>query len=249
MPIGIISALQEEIELLLETMELRKERLSGKRTYYEGVFEGHDIVVAFSRWGKVASAITATDLVNEYDISEILFFGVAGALDSRIQIGDIVIGDRLVQHDLDASPIFKEFEIPLTGKRCLETHEEMRLNLHQASKDFVDDVRAIVSPSLMDEMGIDRPQIFQGLIASGDQFISNPQVRNKILAKLPDIYCVEMEGAAVGQVCNDFDIPYGLVRIISDSANESAPDDFLKFIKEIASVYSLEILRRYLRKS
>ena len=121
MSIGIISAMKEEIQALHNQLELRSTIEKGRRTYYQGKLFNQEVVLVFSRWGKVASATTATQLINDFEIDEIIFTGVAGGIKSKIRIGDIVIGKELYQHDMDASPLIPKYEIPLLGKRAFQT--------------------------------------------------------------------------------------------------------------------------------
>ena len=116
MAIGIISAMQEEMQTLLDNLQERVATTKGMRTYYHGKLFNVEIVLVFSRWGKVASATTATQLINDFAVDEIIFTGVAGAISPLMNIGDIVIGKNLYQHDVDASPLFKKFEVPLLHK-------------------------------------------------------------------------------------------------------------------------------------
>ena len=111
MYIGIISAMKEEIQAVLEVLEIKSRQVKGMRTYYIGKLYAKDVVLVFSRWGKVASATTATQLINDFEIDEILFTGVAGAIDQNVQIGDIIIGKSLFQHDMNASPLVDKYEV------------------------------------------------------------------------------------------------------------------------------------------
>ena len=108
MAIGIISAMQEEMQTLLDNLQEPVATTKGMRTYYHGKLFNVEIVLVFSRWGKVASATTATQLINDFEVDEIIFTGVAGAISKDLNIGDIIIGKHLYQHDVDASPLFKK---------------------------------------------------------------------------------------------------------------------------------------------
>jgi len=245
MPTGIISAMSEEIDLLIEQMEVLKEISAGGRTYFSGVFQNTEIVAVFSRMGKVASAITATDLLNKFDLDAIIFVGVAGAVDDFLNIGDIVVGDKLYQHDMNAFPIFKEFEIPLTGQTTFSTNHTIRKRLQKASERLADNFNEIISDKTIQDFSLTNPKVVKGTIASGDQFINSAAKRDALKSKIPDLLCVEMEGAAVAQVCYEYEIPFGILRVISDSANEDAHIDFQKFVSKVASRYSLSILEAY----
>lgn len=242
--IGIISAMVEEIDLLLNEMTDTTEHQSGNRTYYHGCLQDKKVVIAFSRWGKVASATTATDMIKTFPLIELVFVGVAGAISTELNIGDIVIGDKLIQHDMNASPIFPEFEIPLIERSAFSTDKARSKKLTQAAIDYIESFD--IPLATLEKFNITLPQIKAGTIASGDQFISSEKKRQELISKIPDLLCVEMEGAAVAQVCDDYNIPYAIIRIISDKADHSAAIDFQAFVNEIASTFSLKILNNYL---
>src|ERR1700761_8445415 len=120
--IGIMGAMPEEIESVGHLLEGKRAVTMGRRTYTEGTLNGVRVVLVFSRWGKVAAATTVSTLILEFKITELIFTGVAGAIDPRLKIGDIVLGQRLIQHDMDARPFMAQFEIPLLGKTFLDGH-------------------------------------------------------------------------------------------------------------------------------
>jgi len=248
MSIGIISAMKEEIQALHNQLELRSTIEKGRRTYYHGKLFDQEVVLVFSRWGKVASATTATQLINDFEIDEIIFTGVAGGIKSKVRIGDIVIGKRLYQHDMDASPLIPKYEIPLLGKRAFQTDMIRTENLHLAAKNFIAQIDVFLSREVLKVFQIDQPQIHLGDIASGDQFISDKMDRAQIKKGLPEVLCVEMEGAAVAQVCFEYKVPFTIIRTISDNSNDNSHIDFPKFAKEIASEYALGILKNYFEK-
>ena len=246
MYIGIISAMPEEIEAIQILLQIEKKMVKGMRTYYQGQLFNKKVILVFSRWGKVASATTATQLINDFNVEEIIFTGVAGGVQPDVFVGDIVIGKDLYQHDMDGSPLVKAFEVPLLGKSAFSTHLDKRNQLAQASDQFLQNKNEFLTKEQLMNFDIKRPKIHIGDIASGDQFISSSEQSLKILSKLPTVKCVEMEGAAVAQVCYEYKVPFSIIRTISDNANHNAHIDFPKFAKEIASKYALGILRYYL---
>ncbi len=249
MTIGIISAMYEEMQTLLKNLKQPVTITKGMRTYHQGRLFNTDVVLVFSRWGKVASATTATQLINDYtEIGEIIFTGVAGAISKDLNIGDIVIGKHLYQHDVDASPLYKKFEIPLLNKIFFETSAIHRGHLYEASEKFLDSYTDFIAPEKAYSFGIIQAKVILGDIASGDQFINDALSVDKLSHELSSVYCVEMEGAAVAQVCYEYNIPFSIIRIISDKANDNAHIDFPKFAKEIASHYALGILEEYFNK-
>ena len=246
--LAIISAMQDEITAIVESLGEVTVRTLGHRQYQAGTFEDTPVVVVFSGWGKVAAAATTTQLIASYDVTDIVFTGVAGAVRHGLSIGDVVVGSELVQHDLDASPIFPRYEVPLLGKARLPTDAELRARLHAAALEFVrQDLAVAVPQSSRDWFRISSPQVVEGVIASGDQFIDSAEEIAALRRRLPDVACVEMEGAAVAQVCDEYSMPFAIVRTISDAADESAPHDFPRFSREISGRYSLGILARFVQ--
>lgn len=237
--------MQEEIQALLNLLEHPKQQTKGKRTYYRGTLFGSEVILVFSRWGKVASATTATQLINDFEIEELIFTGVAGAISSELDIGDIVVGKQLVQHDMNASPLFPNFEIPLLNKTFFETDAVKREQLRKACQRFIENYTDSIPKDDASRLDIHQPKVFVGDIASGDQFISNFRQVNAISEQLESVVCVEMEGAAVAQVCYEYEMPFSIIRIISDKANADAPVDFPVFVEQIASKYALEVFRNY----
>ena len=233
MKIAVISAMQEELNRIVNRINITTETRIGNRTFYEGEFNGHQIVSVFSHWGKVAASMTTTILLTVFKVDKIIFTGVAGSISPDLNIGDIVIGKNLYQHDMDSSPILPRYEIPILKNSYIETPKEEIQRAFDAAKKIID-------------TDFPTQKVIIGDIASGDEFVSEAATRNRINTDLPSVVCVEMEGAAVAQVCHDFGIPFVIIRTISDSANDNSHIDFPAFIKNIASVYSEKIMERYL---
>ena len=247
MRIGIMAAMPEEIQRLMTEMASDRIEKQGMREYHQGRLWGTDAVLVFSRWGKVAAASTATHLITQHKVDKILFTGVAGAVDPSLHLGDIVVGAELVQHDMDASPLFPRHEIPLIGVSRFQADSTMTENLKLAARKFTDnELSNAVSPELIKEFNLRaKPVVQSGLIASGDKFFASQGDLAQLRSQLPCALCVEMEGAAVAQVCHEYDIPFAIVRTVSDSADEHAPANFPKFIQSVASVYSFGILKEF----
>jgi adenosylhomocysteine nucleosidase len=244
--LAIISAMPEEIATVLESLTDVTKREAGGRQLHAGRFLGEPVVVAFSRWGKVAAAVTVTQLIASYPVKRVVFTGVAGGVRHGIRIGDVVVGTGLIQHDMDTRPLFARYEVPLLGKAVFETDPGMRERLIQAARGFLtDDLAAAVAEGERAFHGISSPRAIQGTIASGDKFFSSSAEVENLRLRLPEVCCVEMEGAAAAQVCDEYDIPFGIVRTISDSADESAVSDFPRFTGAIARHYCVGILRRF----
>lgn len=239
--IGIMSAMQEEMQALLNVMVLEQKIHKGSRDYFVGTLFNTDVVLVFSRWGKVASSVTATQLINGFNLSQIIFTGVAGSIDPNVKIGDLVLATSCIQHDMDASPLFKKFHIPILDLKELPTHnsESFKRALNQTVKD----IQTELSNELIQEFKLEELQSHQGLVLSGDQFISESAKLKGLKKELPKALCVEMEGAAIAQVCYEYTLPFTLLRIISDHADDNAHIDFPRFADKVASEISLILFR------
>lgn len=248
MRLGIISALAEEQLGLVEAMRGPAKLIHGMREYWAGTLWEIDAVCVLSRIGKVAAAMTATTLVEKFGVTHILFSGVAGAGDKTVRVGDIVVAEALVQHDMDASPLFPRFEVPLTGLTHFQPDHPLSLRLSRAAHDFLErDFLDAVKEEDRQAFRLAQPRVHRGLVASGDQFM-NDRVRLDVLnAALPGLVAVEMEGAAVAQVCYELGVPCAVIRTISDNANEDAATDFMRFVKSVAAQYAFHITRRVCR--
>jgi adenosylhomocysteine nucleosidase len=238
-----------EVVFMERSMTIRRTVEAGMRTFYEGAWAGQEVVLVLSRVGKVSASITTLLLIERFGVTHLVFTGVAGAIDPRLRIGDVVVADHLVQHDMDASPLpaFQRFEIPLLGKIFFEAglcDEAFEAAIHYTEGDFLRDV-AVEKRA---EFGMDRPRVFRGLVASGDQFLADPQKAAELLRSLPGLLCAEMEGAAVAQVCHEMGgIPAAIIRVISDQADHSAAVDFLRFVDEVAEYLTGGIVQSLLK--
>lgn len=240
--IGILGAMKEEIDLVKGMVTERDVEELGNREFITGKINGVDCVVAFSKWGKVAATITATVLLTEFHVTDLFFIGTAGALADGLKVGDIVVSKRLVQHDLDARPIIKQYELPLLNKVYVDSDEALSELAGRAVRNLLaQGVEKMVGKKAVEEFGL-QPTLYFGDVASGDQFINSVEKRNEIISGLPGVLCVEMEGAAVAQACMEFGVPFTVIRTISDTADHNARIDFGKFIAEVANAYSLAIV-------
>ena len=248
MRIGIVGAMREEIDGLIAEMTPAAASPAGMRTYHTGRLWGQEVVLAFSRWGKVAAATTATHLITRFDISRLVFTGVAGAVDPSLRVGDVVVVSPLRQHDMDSRPLFARHEIPLLGLAAFETDARLRRAVLAAARRFLaDDLPARLAPNLLAGFHINAPRAVEGEIASGDRFFAGRAELEQLRSDLPSLSCVEMEGAAVAQVCHEYGVPFAIVRTISDAADEQAAAAFPRFVRDVASIYSHGILRNVLR--
>lgn len=241
-PLAIIAALSAEIDGLLDDLrrdpQSRTEHLAG-RDFHVGALYDVPCVVTLSRIGKVAAAITATALIQRFDVGGVLFVGLAGGIAPQVKVGDVVLADALLQHDLDASPLFPRHEIPQLGVSRLPTHAPFNDALAAAAAAFLADRDA-------PRTGAAQPALHRGLIVSGDRFVSTAAEVDALRARCPDALAVEMEGAAVAQVCHEFGVPCAVLRTVSDRADDHAIHDFGAFLANVASVYSQRIVRTFL---
>ncbi|MFC0398517.1 5'-methylthioadenosine/adenosylhomocysteine nucleosidase [Paraburkholderia rhizosphaerae] len=241
-----MAALPEELGDLVAAMRAEGEVRTvahGQRDYHVGTVHGTPCVVTLARVGKVAAAATVSALIHVFDIEAVVFTGVAGGVGRDVRIGDIVVARALMQHDLDASPLFPRFEVPLLGISQFAADATLAAQLAAACEDFVErEGRALAT-----RFRTEQPRVHRGLVISGDQFIASAAAVNALRAALPDALAVEMEGAAIAQVCHEYGVPCAIVRTISDTADVHAPASFSTFLVEIAGTYSSGILRRFLQ--
>lgn len=215
MKIGIIGAMSEEIIELKSLLENIEEKNIGEIKFYLGKISGKEIVLVESGIGKVNAAITTTLLINQYQVDKIIFTGVGGAINPKINQADIVIGSDLVESDMDvtAGGNYKLGEIP-----------RMK-NSYFKPDPYLFTVAKAVAVKLFGEN-----KVFTGRIISRDEFVAS---KEKVV-KLREIFaadCVEMEGASVAHVCEVLNIPFVVIRSMSDKADEEANLSFDEFVK------------------
>jgi adenosylhomocysteine nucleosidase len=230
MTIAIVSAMHEELAAVLALMpDEQRQRVAG-RDFWRGHLHGQDVVAVLSRIGKVAAATTAAVLVERFAVDSIVFTGVAGGLAPGVEVGHVVVADSFLQHDLDASPIFPRYEVPLYGTARFVTDAELTARLAAAAQRALPDT-----------------VLHRGLVVSGDRFVATSSESRALQSALPQALAVEMEGAAIAQVCHDYGVPFAAVRTISDRADDEAHGDFLRFIREVASRHSAAVIEALLR--
>ena len=244
--LGILGAMPEEIDALIPHIDGAQTQTRAGRRLVHGELWGTPIAAVFSRWGKVAAASTATELIVAHGADRIIFLGIAGAIDASLRPGDIVIARDLYQHDLDASPFFAPTEIPLLGRSGLSADPALSSRLLRAASDFLAFDLPAAAPELVERLGLSSRRTIVGDIASGDRIIFSAAARAEVTARVPSAACVEMEGAAVAQVCFEHGVPFSCARIISDRADESAHVDVAPFFNGLAGLYTVGILRRLL---
>jgi len=211
-----MGAMREEIEPLLSKVTNIKITQYANNTYYEATYKDKELVIAYSKIGKVFSTLTATMLIEKFGCELLLFSGVAGAISSELGIGDLIIADGLCQHDLDITAFGHPHGFVPEGEVCIPTDIYLRNIAKQVAK----------AKNL---------KLIEGIIATGDQFVACSERKNWI----GDTFkadALEMEGASVAVVCNALEIPFFILRAISDSADGSADVDFDTFLASSAKI-------------
>ncbi|HET6400026.1 MAG TPA: 5'-methylthioadenosine/adenosylhomocysteine nucleosidase, partial [Candidatus Kapabacteria bacterium] len=238
MKLGLIGAMPQEIDRIAEDFLTESIESVAGRSYHIGHFAGVETVLVFSRWGKVAATMAATALIERFGVDCIIFTGVAGAVSPVLNVGDVVIADRLIQHDFDVSAAriayeggtLGRFAIPFLGISYFPVDERLVELAKQAAEEYLvartSACDGVARTSVCDPVGesqtevratiATRGSVYVGTIASGDQFIAHPEKLAELRAAIPDLLCVEMEGAAVAQVCHEYGLPYLVIRAISD---------------------------------
>lgn len=235
---GIIAAMESEIRDLSSSLEHeRTEKIAGREIHY-GSLEGLTVALVLCGVGKVNAALSATLLACHAKVNRILVTGISGGLAEGLKVGDVVIGDSFVQHDMDTRPLFPLHEIPFEGFSVIESDPGLRHLLAGAARSMLTSARP---------PGLETAEVFEGLVVSGDQFLSSNEARNRVLENLPKACAVDMESAAIAQVCRAADLPIGVMRVISDSADGSAHIDFAEFVEKSASKACAETVRHALR--
>lgn len=213
--VGIIGAMDEEVVTLKEALKEMKVTKIAEMEFCEGKLGDKSVVVVKCGMGKVNAGICAHTLINYFGCTRVINTGVAGSLDNRLDIGDLVVSIDAVQHDFTVEAIgFEKGEIPYTGLYAFPADEEMRKAALEAQKEVAPNTHA-----------------FEGRICSGDQFISENEQKEKIIADFGGM-CCEMEGAAVAQVCYLNNTPFVVIRAVSDKSDGSQSMEYELFKEE-----------------
>ena len=215
--IGIIGAMDVEVKTLKEAASVTKTATIAGMEFCEGRLGEKDVVIVKCGMGKVNAGICANTLINDFGCTKIINTGVAGSLDNKIDIGDIVVSTDAVQHDFDVSFLgFSKGEIPYTGKYAFPADTDLRSAAVTAVKECAPEVH-----------------VFEGRVCSGDQFISKTQQKETITTNFGGM-CCEMEGAAVAQACFLSSTPFVIIRAISDKPDETEYVDYTVFEAQAA---------------
>lgn len=214
--IAILGAMQEEIMPILESIKIYDTHEYATNKFYTATYKGKNVVIAYSKIGKVNSALTASIMIEKFKAKKLLFSGVAGALNPNLKIGDLIFATSLAQHDLDITA----FGHPHGYVPGIEIFSKTDENLNNIAK------------QIANKKGIN---LKDGIIATGDEFVCKNDKKNWIR----DIFkadAVEMEGASVAQVCTQLNVPFFVLRAISDEANGGAEFDFDEFLNSSAKI-------------
>lgn len=210
--LGIIGAMAEEVANLKAQMENVKIHTAAKMDFYEGKLKGNDVVVVRSGIGKVNAAVCSQILVDRYHVTGIINTGIAGSLRNQINIGDIVLSKDTLQHDMDATGFgYQVGQIPQMDVSVFEGDENMIRIAEECCKQEIPEIGVHV-----------------GRVVSGDQFVSDREKKNWLIKTFQG-YCTEMEGAAIAQTAYLNQIPFLIIRAISDKADDSAEMDYAEF--------------------
>ena len=241
--IAIVSAMHQELAAVLAWLPDARTHTVAGRECVLGHWHGQEVVAVLSRIGKVAAATTVTALMERFDVQQVVFTGVAGGLAPAAQVGDVVVAQAFLQHDMDASPLFPRYEVPLYGLARFATDAALTAELTQAAQAAL--AQGVLDAATVAEWQLGAARVHQGLVLSGDRFVATRAESQRLQLELPEALAVEMEGAAVAQVCLDYGVPFAALRTISDRADDDAHADFLKFVDRVASLYSAAILERF----
>ena len=210
--IGIIGAMEIEVDTLIAATDVKEVREFGDTTHYSGIMHGRNVVIAQCGMGKVHAGTCAQIMITIFGAKYVINTGTAGSLDDRLDIGDLVISTDAVQHDFDASPIgYEKGEIPYTGKYSFEADSKLIELAERAAAECAPEVN-----------------VMQGRICSGDQFINSDEQKTAITTQFGGL-CCEMEGGAVAQTCYLNDTPFVIIRAMADKADGTLPPDYPAF--------------------
>ena len=219
----------EEVGIILDNLKSITSQKFGDLELYSGKFildnsEEIFITTAWSGWEKVSAARATTRLLslnsNSIPIDTAIFTGVAGAVDSNLKKWDVILADAVIQHDMDARPIFDKYVIPALNNKKIIPNSEV-----------VDKIFRVLK-KLNKESYSKFGTLHKGLIGTGDMFISDRRKIKQLSKEISDLYAIEMEGAAFAQVAFQEKVNWLVIRVISDEANENASSDFNKFLSE-----------------
>ena len=225
--LAIMGAMEEEIVPLLEYFTDIKKVQYANNTYYEAKYKDIDIVVAYSKIGKVFSTLTASTMIQKFSCDRLLFSGVAGGINSELKIGDLIVANKLTQHDLDITAFGHTHGYVPGGDVYVNTDEKLKNIALEVAKE-------------------NNIKIIEGVIATGDQFICD-EAKKDFIKNTFNADALEMEGASVAVVCDALNVPCLILRAISDTADMDAEFNFDKFL-ETSAKQSADFLVKVINK-
>jgi len=214
MVVGVMGAMPEEIEPILERLENVQKHEIADNIYYTALYGSIDLVIAYSKIGKVFSALTAATMIEKFGVQKMLFSGVAGAVNPELKIGDLIAATKLCQHDLDITAFGHPYGFVPEGKVFVEANPRL----------------LEIASDVARKLGV---KLKQGVIATGDQFVASLE-RKSWIEQTFNADALEMEGASVAVVCDALNVPFFILRAISDAADMDAGFDFDTFLQSSA---------------
>ena len=214
MKIAIMGAMEEEVEPLLDFLGEYETVEVADNKYYTAEYKGLELVIAYSKIGKVFASLTASTMIQKFGAEKLLFSGVAGGINPELKIGDLIAATSLCQHDLDITAFGHPYGFVPEGSVFVDSDKSLLLAAKEVAKQM------------------DKP-LLEGIIATGDQFVAD-EVRKEWIATTFKADALEMEGASVAVVCDAFDVPFFILRAISDTADMDAGFSFDEFLKSSA---------------
>ena len=225
--IGIIGAMDIEVNSLKEAANITKTTEITGMEFCEGKLDGKNVVIVKCGMGKVNAGVCAQTLIKDFGCTKIINTGVAGSLNDMIDIGDIVVSTDAVQHDFNVTYLgFVKGEIPYTGLYAFRADEAMRAAAVKAVKESAPEIN-----------------VFEGRICSGDQFISGNEKKSLIISNFHP-QCVEMEGCAIAHTCYANNVPFVIIRCMSDTADDSVKETYSEeTASRLSSTFLMEVIK------
>lgn len=228
MKIGIIGAMAQEVKVLTESCQDVEKWERAGATFYSGEMAGHEVIVVQSGIGKVLASLTASLLIQQYQVDFLINTGSAGGIGTGLSVGDVVIAEKLAYYDVDATGFGYEYG-QLPGGMPL---------YYEADSQLVEQIADAAEKSNL--------SIKKGLIVTGDSFIDDQTKISEILNHFPSALCCEMEGTAIAQTAQQFNVPAVVIRAMSDTADHAATQSFDEFIDQ-AGQRSAEMVMTFIR--
>ncbi|MCP4520441.1 MAG: 5'-methylthioadenosine/adenosylhomocysteine nucleosidase [Cytophagales bacterium] len=224
MRIGIIGAMDKEVEYLSNTIEGCVEEVRNGYQFFSGKIHGKEVVLLKSGIGKVSAAIGATILIKDFGVTSVLNIGSAGGVSTGLAIGDMLVSTKIAYHDFDLTVFGYEYGQVPNRPLFFEPNKDL-LDLIQSSKEVTEQF-----------------SVKYGLIVSGDQFINGDEQLNKILGNFDNVLALDMESACIAQTCDTFEVPFIIMRTVSDFVDKNAHEENLEEISENCAKFVIDII-------